>query len=255
MKMKAGIKIYVPRSLRTDRWVCAQVPTGWDPKRFDIPDDIIRQVDRVTLYTLVSCAQSLRASGLQDPYEFYEYIHLSQLGNAIGSGIGGVSHLRDMFVNRYHSDAKAVKGDLLQETFINTTAAWVNMLLIGSCGPIKTPVGACATAMASASIAVDTILNGQAKVMLVGATDDLSEESITEFASMKATANADTDKAAGRIPGEISRPMSMTRSGFAESHGAGVLVFMAGDLALQMGAPIRAIVGNVYTSTDGLGRS
>jgi fatty acid synthase subunit alpha len=107
VQVKAGAKIYVPRALHTDRWVCAQVPTGWDPKRFDIPDDIVRQVDRVTLYTLVAAAQSLRESGVMDPYEFYEYIHLSQLGNAIGSGIGGVSHLRDMFVNRYHSDASS----------------------------------------------------------------------------------------------------------------------------------------------------
>merc|ERR1719482_1889080 len=72
---------------------------------------------------------------------------------------------------------------------------------------------------------------------------------------MKATASADVDKARGRVPEEISRPMSQTRSGFCESHGAGVMVFMSGDLALQMGVPIRAIVGNVYMSTDGLGRS
>merc|ERR1719240_2189934 len=49
--------------------------------------------------------------------------------------------------------------------------------------------------------------------------------------------------------------MSQTRSGFVESHGAGVMVFMSGDLALQMGAPIHAVVGMVHTATDGLGRS
>jgi phosphopantetheine--protein transferase-like protein len=255
LKMKKGAKIYVPRSLRTDRWVCSQVPSGWDAKHFGIPDDIIAQVDRVTLYALVSCAEALRESGVMDPYEFYEYVHLSHVGNAIGSGMGGIQHLKDMFVNRYHTDAKAVQGDVLQETFINTTAAWVNMLMLSSSGPIKTPVGACATAMESAAIAVDTILCGQAKVMLVGAVDDLDETSIAEFASMKATASADVDKARGRVPDELSRPMSQTRSGFVESHGAGVLVFMSGDLALAMGAPIHAVVGMVHTATDGLGRS
>mmetsp|Transcript_45075 Transcript_45075/g.140097 ORF Transcript_45075/g.140097 Transcript_45075/m.140097 type:complete len:565 (-) Transcript_45075:685-2379(-) len=109
--------------------------------------------------------------------------------------------------------------------------------------------------MESAAIAVDTILGGQAKVMLVGAVDDLNENSLREFASMKATASADADKLAGRQPRELSRPMSLTRGGFVESHGSGVMVFMAGDLALAMGAPIHAVVGCVHTSTDHTGRS
>jgi 3-oxoacyl-(acyl-carrier-protein) synthase len=160
-----------------------------------------------------------------------------------------------MFNLRYHTDAERVKGDVLQETFINTTAAWVNMLILSASGPVKTPVGACATAMESAAMAVDTILGGQAKVCLVGGTDDLTEASIHEFASMKATASADVDKAAGRQPHELSRPMSTSRGGFVESHGSGVMVFMAGDLALAMGAPIHAIVGIVHTATDHAGRS
>jgi len=255
VRMLKGAKIFVPRALRSDRWICSQVPSHWNPKHFGIPEDIITQVDRVTLYALVSCAQALRESGVMDPYEFYEYVHLSQVGNAFGSGIGGLNSLKEMFQHRYHSDAKRVKGDVLQESFINTTAAWLNMLLLSSSGPVKTPVGACATTMESAAIAVDTILNGQAKVMLVGAADDLNETSIREFASMKATASADADKLAGRRPSELSRPMSLTRGGFVESHGCGVMVFMAGDLALAMGAPIHAVVGCVHTATDHTGRS
>jgi fatty acid synthase subunit beta len=255
LQLLKGAKIYVPRALRTDRWVCAQVPSGWDPKRYGIPEEIVAQCDRVTLYAIVSCAEALQKSGIIDPYEFYEYVHLSQVGNTIGSGIGGMHSLKEIFNLRYRTDSSRVKGDALQETFVNTTAAWVNMLLISSSGPIKTPVGACATAMESAAIAVDVIRAGQAKVCLVGGTDELSDVSIQEFASMKATASADADKIAGRQPHEISRPMSATRSGFAESHGAGVMVFMSGDLALAMGAPIRAVVAHVHTATDGVGRS
>eukprot|EP00929_Paragymnodinium_shiwhaense_P001272 TRINITY_DN10149_c0_g1_i3.p1 TRINITY_DN10149_c0_g1~~TRINITY_DN10149_c0_g1_i3.p1 ORF type:complete len:3547 (-),score=1103.08 TRINITY_DN10149_c0_g1_i3:264-10487(-) len=255
VRMKKGAKIYVPRALRSDRWVTSQVPSGWDPKRFDIPDDIINQTDRVTLYALVATAQALRESGVMDPYEFYEYVHLSHVGNTIGSGIGGITALKDMFVHRYHTDARRVKGDVLQETFINTTPAWVNMLIMSASGPIKTPVGACATAMESAAIAVDTILAGQAKVVLVGAVDDLSDTSIREFASMQATNSADADQLRDRLPSEMSRPMASTRAGFVESHGSGVCIMMSGDLALQMGAPIYGIVGMVHTATDHVGRS
>ncbi len=44
---------------------------------------------------------------------------------------------RDIYLNKY------VQGDVIQETYLNTPSAWVNMLLLGSNGPIKTPVGAC----------------------------------------------------------------------------------------------------------------
>merc|ERR1712166_1281933 len=100
--------------------------------------------------------------------------------------MGGMHAIRKMFHDEKLGDAERVQGDILQETFINTTAAWINMLLLSCSGPIKTPVGACATAMESFAIAVDTIVTGQAKMMVAGAFDDLNEESMTEFANMKA---------------------------------------------------------------------
>ena len=64
------------------------------------------------------------------------------------------------------------ENPLQQETFINTMPAWVNLLLLSSSGPIKTPVGACATAVESVEIAVDTLLSGKAKVVIAGGYDD-----------------------------------------------------------------------------------
>jgi len=128
-------------------------------------------------------------------------------------------------------------------------------LLLSCSGPIKTPVGACATAMESFAIAYDTITSGQAKMMVAGACDDLSEESMREFASMKATANSDLEHAKAREPNQMCRPMTSTRSGFMESHGAGVHVLMSGDLAIEMGLPIYSVVGLVHTAMDREGRS
>ena len=98
-------------------------------------------------------------------------------------------------------------------SFINTTAGWVNLLLLSSSGPIKIPVGACATALQSIEIACDTLLSGKAKVMLAGGFDDFSEEGSYEFANMGATSNAETEFAMGREPTEMSRPATTTRSG------------------------------------------
>merc|ERR1712203_993376 len=76
-----------------------------------------------------------------------------------------------------------------------------------------------------------------------------------EFASMKATTNADDETSKGRVQQDMCRPMSSTRAGFMESHGAGVQVLMSGDLAVEMGVPIYAVVGPVHTAMDREGRS
>jgi 3-oxoacyl-(acyl-carrier-protein) synthase len=48
------------------------------------------QVDPVTLYNLVSTVEALVSSGITDPYEFYEYVHVSEVGNTSGGGVGGM---------------------------------------------------------------------------------------------------------------------------------------------------------------------
>jgi fatty acid synthase subunit alpha len=253
VRLKKGATMMVPKALRFDRWVAGQIPTGWDAKKYGIPDDIISQVDPVTLFVLVSTAEALLSSGITDPYEFYQYVHLSDVGNCVGSGIGGTSALRGMYKDRYLD--KPLQKDILQESFINTMSAWVNMLLLSSTGPIKTPVGACATAVESIDIGYDTIVEGKARVCFVGGFDDFQEEGSYEFANMKATSNAEDEEAHGRTPREMSRPTTTTRNGFMESQGCGVQIIMDARLALDMGVPIYGILGFTATATDKIGRS
>lgn len=253
VRFKKGATLLIPKALRFDRLVAGQIPTGWDPKRYGLEDDIISQVDTITLYVLVSTVEALVASGITDPYEFYEYVHVSEVGNTAGSGIGGVTALRGMYKDRWID--KPVQKDILQESFINTMSAWVNMLLLSSAGPIKTPVGACATAAESVEIGYDTILSGKAKIVIVGGYDDFQEEGSYEFANMGATSNAEKEFAHGRTPKEMSRPTTTTRSGFMESQGAGIQILMQASLAIKMGVPIYGIIGMTATATDKEGRS
>ncbi|KAL6702779.1 beta subunit of fatty acid synthetase [Coniothyrium glycines] len=253
VRLKKGATLLIPKALRFDRLVAGQIPTGWDAKKYGVPDDIISQVDPVTLFVLVSTAECLLSSGITDPYEFYQYVHLSEVGNCVGSGIGGTSALRGMYKDRFLD--KPVQKDILQESFINTMAAWVNMLLMSSTGPIKTPVGACATAVESVDIGYDTIVEGKARVCFVGGFDDFQEEGSYEFANMKATSNAEDEFAHGRTPKEMSRPTTTTRNGFMESQGCGMQVIMDAKLALDMGVPIYGILGYTATATDKIGRS
>ena len=253
VRLKKGATLLIPKALKFDRLVAGQIPTGWNAKTYGIPDDIISQVDPVTLYVLVCTVESLLASGITDPYEFYQYVHISEVGNCVGSGIGGTTALRGMYKDRFLD--RPVQKDILQESFINTMSAWVNMLLMSSTGPIKTPVGACATAVESVDIGYETILEGKARVCFVGGFDDFQEEGSYEFANMKATSNAEDELAHGRTPKEMSRPTTTTRNGFMESQGCGMQVIMTAQLALDMGVPIYGILGLTATATDKIGRS
>ncbi|CCH60013.1 hypothetical protein TBLA_0C02010 [Henningerozyma blattae CBS 6284] len=253
VKLLKGATLYIPKALRFDRLVAGQIPTGWNAKTYGISDDIISQVDPITLFVLVTVVETFISSGITDPYEMYKYVHVSEVGNCSGSGMGGVSALRGMFKDRYQD--QPVQNDILQESFINTMSAWVNMLLISSSGPIKTPVGACATSVESLDIGVETILSGKAKICIVGGYDDFQEEGSYEFANMKATSNTLEEFEKGRTPAEMSRPATTSRNGFMESQGAGLQIIMPAELALQMGVPIYGVVGMTATATDKTGRS
>jgi 3-oxoacyl-(acyl-carrier-protein) synthase len=42
-------------------------------------------------------------AGINDPYELYKYMHPSEVGTCIGSGMGGMESLSAMFRDRYVS--------------------------------------------------------------------------------------------------------------------------------------------------------
>jgi fatty acid synthase subunit alpha, fungi type len=101
VRIKKGATIYIPKALRFDRLVAGQIPTGWSAKNYGIPDEIINQVDPLTLYTLVAAAEALVTSGITDPYEFYEYVHVSEIGNTSGGGMGGGRSMKRTFMVSY----------------------------------------------------------------------------------------------------------------------------------------------------------
>ncbi|KAJ2459216.1 fatty acid synthase alpha subunit Lsd1 [Coemansia sp. RSA 2424] len=253
VKFLKGALIRVPMALRGDRLVAALLPTGWDPRRYGIPDDVAKPVDNVTCFALVATVEALVRSGITDPYELYQYFHLSEVGNTTGSGLGGARSIQDVFKSRYLD--KEVKNDALQETFISTVQAWVNMLLMSSAGPVKPVVGACATAVLSIDTAIETIQSGKARVMITGSVDDFAEESSIEFANMGATSNSVEEFARGRTPSEMCRPCTSTRKGFMEGQGAGIVTLMSASAAIEFGAPIYGIIAMSGTATDKQGQS
>ncbi|RMZ69321.1 fatty acid synthase subunit alpha reductase [Pyrenophora seminiperda CCB06] len=251
--LRKGAKIGVPKMVDGSHTVAGQIPTGWDARTYGVPEDVVEQVDPVTLYALVATAESFQSAGILDPFELYNDLHVSEVASCVGSGFGGITSMREIFQERYRDMDPA--NDALAECFINSSSAWINMLLLSAAGPNRTPVGACATSVESLDTACDLIQTGKAKFCVVGGCDDLLKETSTEFANMKATIDPGQDALNGRDPTEMSRPTTTTRKGFVESEGAGIQLVTTATVALDMGLPIHCIVALSSTAMDKAGRS
>ena len=123
IQVKAGARIMVPKAIPLPSSVVAGlVPSGWNPANYGIPDDIISQVDTSTLYTLCCVSEAFLSAGIENPMEVFKYFHVSEIGNFLGSSLGGTEKNRQMFRDVYLD--RQVQGDVLQETNMNTPAAW-----------------------------------------------------------------------------------------------------------------------------------
>ena len=253
VQIKRGAHILVPKATPAECSVAGQLPSGWSPGKYGIPEDIVHQVDPVTLYSLCCAAEALYSAGIIDSLEIFEHIHVSEVGNMLGTCIGGSTKTRHMYKDEYLD--RSVQGDIIQETFLNASATWINMLLLGASGPIKTPNGTCATGVESLEIGCESILAGKTKLCLVGGVDDLQEEEAHGFAKIKATANTQAELAKGRSPQEMSRPTAESRAGFVEAQGCGLQIITTAELALEMGLPIYAVVASTTMAADKISRS
>jgi len=162
---------------------------------------LLRLTQSLFLY-LLACSTDL--------YEFYQYVHLSQVRNCVGSCVGCMTALRGMY-KEMHVD-RPIEKHILQESFINTMSAWANMLLLASTDPIKMPVGTCATAIESHNIGYEMIIEDKPSVGSVGGFH--KEEGSYEFANMKTIRDTEEEQFYGRTHLEMSRPRTTTRNGF-----------------------------------------
>ena len=253
VQLKAGASVMVSKAVPFEGCVAGQIPTGWDATKYGLPEDLVQQIDPVTAYALCCTAEALYSAGISDASEILQHIHISETGNFVGSMMGGTTKTRNMYKDRYLD--KDVQGDVMQETYLNTTAAWINMLLLGAAGPIKTPSGACATGIESIDSACESLLSGKTKLCFAGGTDDFQEDESYAFRTMNATVNANEEFAKGRLPSEMSRPTSDTRSGFVEGQGSGIHIITTADVALSLGLPIYGVIAASTMAADKISRS
>ncbi|KAJ0122096.1 fatty acid synthase subunit alpha [Diaporthe amygdali] len=253
VRIRSGATIFVPKAMNTAYFVGAQVPQGWDAARYGIPQEVSAQTDRPGLFALVCAVEAFLSAGITDVYELYRYIHVSEVGNCIGSGAGGLPAFQRMHEHRLLG--REVPNDNLSEAFVGTAAAWLNLLLLSASGPLKTGAGTCATSLESLDTACELISGGKTKVCLAGGYDVFTRPIYYEFGEINAIIDAAHDEQCGRAPKEMSRPFTTTRSGFVLGEGIGIQVLTSASLALEMGLPIYGIVAMTHMASDKLGRS
>lgn len=246
---KAGTEIRVPRKVKLSRTVGAQIPTGFDPTVYGISQDMANSIDRVALWNLCATVDAFLSAGFT-PAELMRWVHPSLVASTQGTGMGGMTSMQTM----YHGNllGRNKPNDILQEVLPNVFAGHVVQSYIGSYGSMIHPVAACATAAVSVEEGVDKIRLGKAEFVVAGGYDDLTLEAIIGFGDMAATADTEMMRAKGISDSKFSRANDRRRLGFVESQGGGTLLLARGDLAVQMGLPVLAVVAYASSFGDGV---
>ncbi len=177
------------------------------------PKEIVAHTDWVSLWALVAMAEALNHAGITDLYELYQNIHPFEVGTSLGSGMGGMTNLAQMFKDC--QDEKEVQSNILQEMLVFHSHYWASLMLYRAVSSIPLwggltccccpwvdqsrfqlalgeqqkvsyfvnilKYGCSATALQSMEIASETILTGKMKVMITGGFNDLCEEGSYEF--------------------------------------------------------------------------
>ncbi|MDN6259759.1 MAG: type I polyketide synthase, partial [Corynebacterium sp.] len=243
-----GARARVPRRATLARKVGGQFPTDFDPTRWGVPASMVEAIDRIAVWNLVATVDAYLSAGFT-PAEILQAVHPSDVAMTQGTGFGGMTSMRKLFVDRFLEED--IPSDILQETLPNVVAAHTMQAYVGGYGAMIHPVGACATAAVSVEEGVDKIKLGKADFVVAGATDDMSVESISGFASMNATANSDAMAAKGLNERFYSRANDRRRGGFVEAQGGGTILLTRGSVAAKLGLPVQSVVGYAASFADG----
>lgn len=243
-----GASVHVPRRATMTRTVGGQFPDGFDATRWGIPASMVGDVDQIALWNIVTAVDAFINAGFS-PAEILQSIHPSQVASTQGTGFGGMSSMRKLYLDRYLN--KEYPSDILQEALPNVVAAHVMQSYIGGYGSMIQPVSACATAAVSVEEGFDKIKLGKADFVVAGAIDDIGTESVNGFGYMNATANAQEMYDKGIDARFFSRANDRRRGGFVEAQGGGTVLLTRGDIALKLGLPVAGVIGYVRSFADG----
>lgn len=247
-----GTTIRVPRRTTVLRVVGGPIATGFDPARYGIPEQLRTNWDRLTLWNLIATIEAFLAAGI-DPTELMTLIDPIRVGSTQSTGMGAQQATASLYARRLFGEH--LPNDIVQETLGNVVAAHIIQSYVGAQGTVLPTVGACATAAVSIEAAIDKIELGKADIVLAGAIDDFTKDSLAGFAMMEATADNKVLADQGYAPAEHSRPNDAARRGFVEAAGGGTVIIARASTAADLGLPVHAVLAGAESYSDGLATS
>ena len=213
---------------------------GFDPELY-MDRKEARRADRFLQFALGVADQAVRQAGLEG---MSPESPSDRTGVIVGSGIGGLSTLEAQHSKLLTQGPQRVSPFFIP-MFIADMAAGMISMRYGSRGPNYATVSACASSAHAVGLALRSIRNGEADVMIAGGTEaTVTPLCMAGFASMKALSRRNES------PETASRPFDATRDGFVVGEGAGMLVLESAEHARSRGAPILGELAGFGQSAD-----
>lgn len=215
------------------------------PNRF-LEGKTLRNTSRFSRMAVEAAGEALIDAGLLDCQTYEPTASLEAGGAVIGTCGAGV---HDDFLaawERYKE--RGVKGvpTHLHVSFPHNLAGYGVQARFGMGGPSLTLTTACATGAQAIGEAFEEVRDGNAPVMIGGATESTHHPMYAAgFAVMRALVSDSNDD-----PASASRPFDATRAGFVLGEGAAMLVLEDLEHAVQRGARIYAEVLGFSTTND-----
>ena len=217
---------------------------GFDASAYMDAKDV-RRHDRNTHFAVAATGEALRHAGLMgDNGRVTDEVDADRFGMVFGTGIGGIGILLEGQKTLDERGPRRVSPFMLPHMLPDSASGQV-AIQYGIRGPNMAVVSACATGGHAVGEAMETIVRGQADIMLGAGTEaPLVPLAFAGFGQMRALGTPIDPDTGEYNPAMASRPFDMTRNGFVVSEGSAVLVLEELQHALARGArPIAEVIG------------
>ena len=167
-----------------------------------------------------------------------------RVGVYIASGIGGFSTIEREHQALLKGGPRKISPFFIPAAIINLAAGQVSIRL-GAKGPNSATCTACSASAHAVGDAFETILRGDADVMVAGGSEAaITPMGVGGFAAMRALSTRNDE------PTRACRPFDRERDGFIIGEGAGVVILEERERALARGAPVYAELVGYGMSAD-----
>jgi 3-oxoacyl-[acyl-carrier-protein] synthase II len=205
-----------------------------------------RRHDRNTHFAVAAAGEALRDAGLLNADGMLDTSQADpdRFGMIVGTAIGGIGMIADGLATLRDRGPDRVSPFLLPH-MIPDAASGMVAIQYGIRGPNLAVVSACATGGHAIGEAMETIIRGQADLMLGAGTEAVIVPiAFAGFGQMRALGTPIDPDTGAYDPTIASRPFDATRNGFVVSEGASVLVLEELEHARARGVtPIAEVIG------------